>query len=142
MMAATRARLAGPLLLALTLLVGCQSFARLEEDDPRVGEQEVHAAGGADDPELTPHLHRILEHRDEYPTEVVVAALGAVGERRDPASVPRVVALVGDPDEEVRYHVALALRDLGGAEARAALARLAADDPSELVREAAGGGAP
>ncbi len=125
--------------LALALVgTGCRSFERLEADDPRVGQEEVDAAGEAgDDGELTPHLHHILDRHAEYPTEVVVAALAAVARRGDPASVAHVAPLAADGDEEIRWHVAVALRRLGGPEAAEVLARMAGSDPSEMVRDEA-----
>jgi HEAT repeat protein len=119
-------------------LSGCASHDKLEQDDRSVSEEEVAAAGESEAAELTPHLHHILAHRGDYTPEVVVAALVSLGERKDPASVAPVAGLAQDEDEEVRWHVARTLRALGGAEAEATLARMAREDPSELVREAAG----
>ncbi len=119
-------------LLAAAVLAGCQSFDLLKANDPSVDEVEVYAA--ADEDELTPHLHHILEHPDEYERPALIAALAAVGEQGDATALPLVTQLAGDPDEEVRWHAAYALSAIGGEEARAVLGRLAADDPSELVR--------
>ncbi len=124
-------------LVVLTLVPGCASHERLKQDDPKVTEDEVREAGEDDDPALTAHLHRIVTEREQYTAEVVVAALGSIAERKDPTSPPVVARLEHDPDEEVRFHTVLALRALGGAEAREVLARMATDDPSPLVREEA-----
>lgn len=125
-------------LVVVTLVAGCASHERLRQDDPEVTEDEVREAGEDDDPALTAHLHRIVTERERYAPEVIVAALGSIAERRDPTSPPVVARLERDPDEEVRFHAVLALRALGGAEARAVLARMAEEDPSPLVREEAG----
>ena len=87
-----------------------------------------------DDGSLTPHLHRILEHPDEYGKPALIAALAAVGEQADASALTPVIALADHADEEVRWHVAYALSALGGEPARAVLSRLATGDPSELVR--------
>lgn len=116
---------------------GCQSYAQLESNDPNVGEEEVFAAGQSGDTDHLDNLHHVLAHRDGYGPEVVAAALTSVGEMGDPSSVPYVVALRGDADEEIRWHVAAALKRLGGNDANAALADMAANDASELVREEA-----
>lgn len=122
---------------ALLPLSGCASHERLVAGDREVSEEEVVSAGESDDERLTAPLHRILERRADHPPGVVVATLVALGKRKDRRSVPAVLALARDEDEEVRWHVARTLRELGGAEAEAELARMARDDPSELVREAA-----
>jgi HEAT repeat protein len=124
-------------LAVLVVVPGCAGHERLRQDDPQITEHEVREAGEDDDPALTAHLHRIVTERDRYPAEVVVAALGAIAERKDPTSPPVVARLEHDPDEEVRFHTALALRALGGPEAKDVLARMAKDDPSPLVREEA-----
>jgi HEAT repeat protein len=124
-------------LAALAALAGCRSFAKLEANDPSVGELEVSAAGDAGDEDLLANLHHILDHRADYSREVVVAALASVAERGEQASVAHVTPLAEDADEEVRWHVARTLAELGGAQARATLADMARSDPSALVRSAA-----
>lgn len=124
------ALLAVPLALALA---SCQSFDQLRRDDPAVSEHEVHAAGDASDEDLLEHLHHILDTADEYPVEVVVAALVAVGERARPESLPHVLPLCDAEDEEVRWHVAETLAALGGDRARQALDDMAEREPSDLV---------
>lgn len=124
-------------LAVLVLVPGCAGHERLRQDDPQITEDEVREAGQDDDPALTAHLHRIVTERDRYPAEVVVAALGSIAERKAPTSPPVVARLEHDPDEEVRFHTVLALRALGGPEAKDVLARMAKDDPSPLVREEA-----
>jgi len=123
---------------AVVALSGCASFERLEADDPNVGEEEVFEAGQAGDAAMRlDHFHHVLDHRAEYDPEVVAAALTSVGEVADPSSVPHVVPLADDPDEEIRWHAATALGAIGGPEAAVVRARMAAHDPSELVREEA-----
>jgi len=95
----------------LLALSGCTSFAALEANDPGVDEEEVFAAGRAGDTEHLANLHHVLSHRSAYEPEVVAAALTSVGEIGAPSSVPH--------------------------EARAVLARMAASDRSELVRDEA-----
>ncbi len=135
-----RARRARGVALALAfaaLATGCTSFARLEANDPAVGEEEVFAAGEPGDTEHLANLHHVLSHRADYEPEVVAAALASVGEIGDPSSVPYAAALSRDDDEEIRWHVAAALRQLGGADADAVLVRMADEDDSDLVRSEA-----
>ncbi len=121
----------------IALAAGCQSFDRLREDDRTVGEDEIHRAGAeADEADLRDHLVHILERRAQYRADQVVAAIAALAARGDVRAVPEIAALGTDPDEEVRYHVAVALGRLGGPEADAARRRLAADERSALVRRA------
>ncbi len=79
---------------------------------------------------------RAASDRASVTTSELVDAIAAVAsspvERRVPA-VPALVALAGDTDEEVRFAVAGALASVGGADAAAAIEKLARDD-SELVR--------
>ena len=125
-------------LAAVSLAFGCTSFDRLRSGDPAVDELEVFAAGQADDGgELTGDLHRLLERHSEYSSAVIVAAIGALSDRGDPASVAYIARLAEHPDEEVRFHVAAGLKALGGPEATATLARMGRDDQSDLVREEA-----
>lgn len=145
-MTAPRLGAAHALALALALAAaagapGCRSFAKLEAHDPTVSEDEVHAAGEErDDPTLTPHLRHILWHREEYPTEVVVAAIVATAARQDRSSVGAIAGLTRCDDEEVRWHAVLALKSLGGTKADATRERVAAEDGSGLVRGAARSG--
>lgn len=125
------------LLCALSLAAGCTSFEQLERNDPNVDEQEVFAAGRSGSPEHLGNLHHVLANRGAYDPEVVAAALTSVAEIGDPSSVPHVAALADDSDEEIRWHVASTLKQLGGREADAVLEDMAAHDPSELVRSEA-----
>jgi len=118
---------------------GCQSFAKLAADDPTVCAEEVQAAGEArHEPALLPHIRHILWNNADYRNEVVVAAMFAVAHRGDRSSVAAIARLARtSDDEEIRWHAALALKQLGGARADRARAQLAREDASGLVRGAA-----
>jgi HEAT repeat protein len=118
-------------------VVGCSSFSRLRSGDVSVEEAEVAAAGRSDDPTLTAPLHAIVANRDRHPTAVLVAAIVALGQRGDPSSVAVLERVADDPREEVRWQTVLALRAIGGADADSLLTRIAANDPSEFVRDEA-----
>lgn len=123
-------------LLGCALLVGgCAGHDKLIQHDPSVGEQEVYAAGvSGDADEVVPHLIHVLQHGDDFSGEVVVSALASLAERPDARAADAVAALSDHPDEEVRWHVALALKAIGGDTAGATLAAMAAGDASEMVR--------
>lgn len=123
--------------LMLVSAAGCQSFEKLRSGDATVGEEEVHAAGRSSDAALTEDLHHLLAHRESYSTEVVVAAIQALADRGDPASVGHIALISEDSSEEVRWHVAVALAKIGGDQARQVLSVMAKTDPSEMVREEA-----
>ncbi len=127
------------LLAALVTGAGCSSFAKLRSEDPALTEDEVAAAGAPGAPaDLVPHLVNVVMHRDRYSTGAVVAAVEALGRRNDPSAVPALAGLAHDPNEELRWHAARALKSIDGAAAASALADMAAHDASELVREEAG----
>ncbi len=98
---------------------------------------------GIDDgwgPDPSPATHaEILAAPHAHDTDALVSALAEVAAQPDAAETSLLLALVDDEREEVRWHVAHALRAARGDEARAALERMAASDPSELVREEAAG---
>ncbi|RKY18916.1 MAG: hypothetical protein DRQ55_12030 [Planctomycetota bacterium] len=123
-------------LLGCALLLGaCASYDKLVEHDPSVGEQEVYAAGvDGDADEMVPHLIYVLRHRDEFDHAALVAALASLAEHPDGRTADAVASLARDDDEEVRWHVALALKAIGGELARTTLAAMAEHDSSELVR--------
>ena len=126
------------LLGSLTLLASCASYENLIKHDPAVDEQEVYAGGvDGDADEIVPHLIYVLEHRHDFTKEAVVAALASLSERPDSRTVEAVAGLAHDPDEEVRWHVALALKAIGGELAMATLSKMATSDESELVRQEA-----
>lgn len=127
-------------LLSLVVAVGCDGFDKLKSGDKSLEEEEVFAAANADDGGgLTANLHDVLSRNSEYSTEVVVAAIAALGERGEPASVPFIASLAEHENEEVRWHVAVALKQLGGEEANQVLARMVSSDESDMVRSEAAG---
>jgi HEAT repeat protein len=134
--------MSGRMIMALLgsalLLSACASYDKLIQHDPTVDEQEVYAGGvDGDADEIVPHLIYVLQHRDEFGDEVVVAALASLAERPDSRAVEAVAGLARDPNEEVRWHVALALKAIGGDLAKVTLAEMAAGDESEMVRDEA-----
>ncbi len=80
----------------------------------------------------------ILAAPSEFDADAVASALVDVADTADTSALPRVLALISDDREEIRWHAARALQAIGGDEATAALARLAREDASELVRSEAG----
>lgn len=122
---------------ALLLLTGCANFSNLTSHDPDVTEAEVAAAGRSTDERFTEPLHWIVMNRASYDTAVLVAAIVALGERRDPTAVELLDTLRDDPREEVRWQMTRSLAAIGGDSALRALEKIAAEDPSDLVREEA-----
>ena len=109
----------------------------------QVGERDGEGHVVAHDPEGIPVLLRLLEKDPE--AEVRAAAAAALGQHKAPATVPALARAVGDPFEDVRLDVAMALggfyADNWSAEdqpyrgaAAAALLRLM-DDRDEDVRD-------
>lgn len=132
-----RAPLALTALALGTIAFGCASHSKLRNHDKTVSEEEVRAAGAAtSDPALGASLVHILEHHADYDTSVVVAALVAVGNRKEAQAVSAIDGLRTHPSEEVRWHCVLALKQIGDAAAHAALARFASDE-SQMIREEA-----
>lgn len=126
-------------MIALALLpliaAGCYDFDRLREDDPHVKEDEVHAAGKSDDTSLDENLLRIVRHPDTYEVDVLTAAIDALAEHGTREALEPFLALRTHEDEEVRWHVARALKGYEDDAARAALDDMAANDASPMVRE-------
>lgn len=124
--------------LGCLLIAGCASFDRLDRNDPTVDEEEVFEAGRSGGAaERLDNFHHVLDHHTEYDPEVVAAALSSAGEIGDPASVAHIAPLSRDSDEEIRWHVAAALREIDSDDARALRVRMAQGDASELVRDEA-----
>ena len=69
---------------------------------------------------------------------VSTAAIGAIGELGNPAGVASLIPFVTDPDWQIRYQVARALRNLGGELAQENLAILAKDQIPQVAAEATG----
>ncbi len=59
----------------------------------------------------------------------------ALGNQRDPDTIPSLISALEDPEPLVRAHVAWALGKMGGAKAKAALEKRLKSDPAEKVRE-------
>lgn len=125
-------RTAGTLVLAALLATGCDASASTSRD----GAADEADEWGEDAVPAT--RDEILAAPAEHSTDQVTSALVDVAEYADESALPAVLALADDEREEVRWHVALALKAIDSDAAREALARLAADDPSELVRDEAG----
>lgn len=122
---------------ALLFVTGCAGFSKLTSHDPNVTEAEVAAAGRSADVRFTEPLHWIVMNRASYETAVLVAAIVALGERRDPTAVEPLYSLREDPREEVRWQMTRSLAAIGGESAMRALEKIAVEDPSDLVREEA-----
>ena len=132
-----RAPLALSTLALGAIAFGCAGHSKLLNNDKSVSEEEVRAAGAAtNDPALGASLVHILAHPTDYDTSIVVAALVAVGDRKEARAVPAIDGLRTHPSEEVRWHCVLALKQIGDAAARTALAGFASDE-SAMIREEA-----
>lgn len=88
----------------------------------------------------TSRLVAALEQDPDGLSGALVEALAGVAEKPAADALPHLLPLTTHLDEEVRFNVVLALQAMDGEQARAALAGMAADDESELVRLEAGGG--
>jgi HEAT repeat protein len=88
--------------------------------------------------EALPLLDQLAAAPDRGTREALVAALGLLGGNQTAASVPRLVRMLGDPDEQVRWLTVDCLGRMGVA-GRPALPDLKAlvHDQSARVREAA-----
>jgi HEAT repeat protein len=73
-----------------------------------------------------------------YVRQEATRALGRLGQR---SSLDGLLAVSADPIDQVRAAAAVALGAIGGPRARARLAEMAAGDPDETVRRAAGAAA-
>ncbi len=95
------------------------------------------SCGGHRTPTAT--LDAALSNREAVSTEEVVAALAALTTEPDPHATDSLLRIATDAEEEVRFDAIAALERCGKGEPRvaAALAALAAHDPSDLVREEA-----
>ena len=69
---------------------------------------------------------------------VQTAAIGAIGELGDPQGVASIIPFITNPDWQIRYQLARALRNLGGELANENLAILANDDIPQVAEEAKG----
>ena len=129
-------RAAAPLVLAAVFAtaVACDGAGTSPSSTDPSSTEEVDEWG---EDETPPTRDEILAAPAEHSEDAVAQALVEVSQDADTSALPQVLALASDEREEIRWHAVLALSAIGGNEAQAALARIAADDPSELVRDAA-----
>lgn len=85
-------------------------------------------------PDAAPELAAALDHEDVHVRQVAATALGILGRGTATESLER--ALAGDGDSLVRTQAAIALRQIGNPDTRAALRR-ALEDPDGDVRHQA-----
>jgi HEAT repeat protein len=102
-------------------------------DDPRMAATAARLAEEIPDPAVTPMLVEVFSGASPAAQVLLLRAFAA---RRDRAAYPTVTAAVGSADEHVRIAALRALRELGGSETVALLARAAAGGAGE-EREAA-----
>jgi HEAT repeat protein len=69
---------------------------------------------------------------------VQTAAIGSIGELGDINGVASILPFLTNPDWQIRYQLARALRNLGGEVAAKNLAILATDDVEQVALEAQG----
>jgi HEAT repeat protein len=86
----------------------------------------------------TARLVRAMEQDADGSSGELVEALARVADRPKDDALPYLVTLTDHEDEEVRFNVVMALKAVGGEQARAALAVMAEEDDSDLVRHEAG----
>ena len=125
-------RAAAPLALAAVLATA------LACDGAGTSSSHAEQADEWGENETPPTRDEILSAPAEHSADAVAQALVEVAADADATALPQVLALASDEREEIRWHAVLALSAIGGDEANAALIRIAEDDPSELVRDAAG----
>lgn len=102
--------------------------------DPRARETSAWALGGIGDPAVTEALLAVLANAQEGPGVRGQAAesLGSTARDNAAAAIPGLLAALGDPEAEVRYHAAFALAQLGDATVVPALEHMAAHDDGVL----------
>ena len=135
-----RSRGLSPILLLL-LSTACSGggLGALRRGDRHVAVPVIQRAAESDDPRLVPPLIGFLERRvsgEEGPDLYfqVLAAIRAVGDREDRPAVPVLLRLLDDPDPYLRLQVVESLALIGGAEAEAAVRRVADEDSDRRVR--------
>lgn len=95
----------------------------------------VAALGELGDPRGLKLLQTALTNETSL---VQTAAIGSIGELGDPNGVESITPFVTSPDWQIRYQLARALRNLGGASAAQSLAILATDEVEQVAQEARG----
>jgi len=104
----------------------------LRAEDPWARGQAAMAAGERG---LHQFVDLLTDLAREEDTQVCLPAIGALGRLRARGTIPQLVECTrGAPDSVVRA-VAVALADMGGAEARPYLKQWAAHHPSAAIRE-------
>lgn len=118
--------------LLLTLLVA--------EAHPRAAASTLIALGHIEDPRALPAIYRFVAHEDAVLRHAVAFALGCFV--KDAASLPGLMVLMSDPDEDVRDWATFSLGvwgDIDSARVREALARRLGDDFGAVRLEAMAG---
>jgi HEAT repeat protein len=93
----------------------------------------IAALGELGDPRAFELLKEALASNNEL---VITAAIGSLGELGDPQAVPLLAPFVTNPDWQLRYRLAQALRRLGSADAKPVLEILAKDEVEAVATEA------
>ncbi len=93
----------------------------------------IAALGELGDPRALPLLAIALQSSVEL---VQTAAIGAIGELKLPAGIDLLKTAMTDPDWQVRYRLAQALGNIGGAEAQALLTELSQDTEEKVAEQA------
>jgi HEAT repeat protein len=93
----------------------------------------VAALGGMGEPRALDILLDALKSDNELLQTIAIGALGELGNRE---AVPYLIPFVPNPDWQMRYRVAQALKLMGGPEAETALATLAQDEVEQVANEA------
>ncbi|HTP26818.1 MAG TPA: HEAT repeat domain-containing protein [Anaeromyxobacteraceae bacterium] len=106
----------------------------LSSPDASVRDHAVRVLGDRGDRAAVPAL--LARLRDPDP-EVAERAVGALAQLRDLRSVPDLIELAHHRDGEYVANLAHIVGDIGGPDARAWLATMAAGHPEEVVRSAA-----
>ena len=93
----------------------------------------VAALGGMGEPRAINILLDALKSDNELLQTIAIGALGELGNRE---AIPHLIPFVPNPDWQMRYRVAQALKLMGGPEAETALATLAQDEVEQVANEA------
>lgn len=93
----------------------------------------IAALGELGDPRAFELLKEALASNNEL---VITAAIGSLGELGDPQAVPLLAPFVTNPDWQLRYRLAQALRRLGSTDAKPVLETLAKDEVEAVATEA------
>jgi type 1 glutamine amidotransferase/HEAT repeat protein len=84
----------------------------------------------------SPEVDRILrESLDQLSGPALIGVIGTIGQRRDRAAIPQLVAMVDASDTELTETIVVALGEISGLEARDALIALELPTGLELLRQ-------